>query len=111
MTLGSILSLVLSNPQAIEETVSRLVNMFKATTAPTHVDVPATPAVPDIGAPATPAITKKPSDAIKQVQHLLNQFVKPTPPLAEDGWLGPRTEKAITDGIALAKPYLSMFGG
>ena len=46
---------------------------------------------------------KVPSRAIKDLQALLNIVVQPTPLLAVDGWLGPRTEEAIEAGIAKLK--------
>jgi hypothetical protein len=46
---------------------------------------------------------KVPSRAIKDLQALLNVIVKPDPLLAVDGWLGPRTEEAIEEGIAMLK--------
>lgn len=52
----------------------------------------------------------KPSDTVKTIQRLLNQFVKPNPPLKEDGWLGPKTEAAIQQALQMATPYLTMFG-
>jgi lysozyme family protein len=102
MTPASILALILSNPQAIQSTVDGLVHMFKATTAVAPVQVP-------VGSTAG-AVARAPSDTIKAVQKLLNQIVKPQPPLQEDGWLGPRTEKAIRDGLAMAQPYITMLG-
>lgn len=108
MNLSSILALILSNPQAIQSTVAGLINMFKATTAAAPVTVPGTPATPSM--PATPAVTKKPSETIRVLQKLLNQFVKPQPALVEDGWLGEKTEKAIASAITMAQPYLAMLG-
>lgn len=108
MNLSSILALILSNPQAIESTVSGLVNMFKATTAAAPTVVLGTPATGST--PAVAAVTKKPSDTIKALQHILNQFVKPQPALAEDGWLGAKTEAAIAQAITMAQPYLAMLG-
>jgi hypothetical protein len=43
------------------------------------------------------------SDAIRNLQALLNKFVVPSPDLKVDGWLGPKTEKAINDGIAMLR--------
>lgn len=56
-------------------------------------------------APATiPAgAVAHPSAAIKDLQHLMNAIVKPTPPLDEDGWLGPQTEAVIETAIAMLK--------
>jgi hypothetical protein len=108
MSLSSLLALVLSDPKKVTDTVAGLVNMFKATTAAAPVTVPAVPATDT--APAVPAVTKKPSATIKSMQHLLNQVVKPQPPLKEDGWLGDKTEAAIASAIAMAQPYLAMLG-
>lgn len=55
---------------------------------------------PDVVPPGTVA---HPSAAIRDLQHLLNAVVKPSPPLAEDGWLGPQTEAVIETGIAMLK--------
>jgi hypothetical protein len=109
MNLSSIFALILSNPKAIEDTVAGLINMFKATTAPAPVTVPGVPASGPTAAIA--AVSKKPSEAIRALQKLLNQFVKPQPALVEDGWLGAKTEAAIMSGLTMAKPYLSMLGG
>lgn len=47
------------------------------------------------------------SEAIRGLQKLLNVIpgIAPTPPLDEDGWLGPKTEKVILDAISLARSY------
>ena len=42
----------------------------------------------------------KASEAIKDLQKLLNIALILNPPLVEDGWLGPKTEAAIEAGIA-----------
>ncbi len=108
MNLGSIISLILANHTQIEETVAGLINMFKATTAPAPVTVSSVPAVG--GNPVLPATKKAPSPVIKDVQTLLNEILKIDPPLVVDGWLGEKTEKAIADGLVMAKPYLAMLG-
>ncbi len=108
LTLRSILSLILANPEKDAEIVTGLINMFKATTAPAPVTVPSTPAVG--GNPVLPATKKAPSPVIKDVQTLLNEILKIDPPLVVDGWLGEKTEKAIADGLVMAKPYLAMIG-
>ncbi len=106
MNLSSILALILSNPQAIESTIIGLINMFKATTAPAPITVPGTPETST--APAVLAVAKKPSEAIRALQKILNEFVKPQPALVEDGWLGAKTEAAILTAINMARPYLAM---
>lgn len=117
MTLASILALILQNPQAIESTVAGLVNMFKATTAPAPVVVPAIPATGST--PAAPAVEKKPSDVVRDLQTMMVQVVQNlrlTPPaglkhgwpIKADGWLGDDTEKTIAVVLAAAKPYLSL---
>lgn len=108
MNLANILALLLQDPKKIEETAISLINMFKATTAPVVVAVPSTPAQGDL--PAIPSVEKKPSDAIKELQTMLNMVLKPQPPLVVDGWLGAKTERAIHDGLAMLKPYLAMLG-
>lgn len=50
-----------------------------------------------------PGAVAHPSQAIKDLQNLLNAVVKPTPPLEADGWLGPQTEAVIETAIALLK--------
>lgn len=55
-------------------------------------------------APVTPSTTvRMPSQAIKDLQKLLNLVVDPHPPLVVDGWVGPKTEEAIQIGIAKLK--------
>ncbi len=54
----------------------------------------------------TVRVTKGPSDAIRQLQALINKFDPPTPRLAEDGWLGPKTEAAIASAVAKLRPFL-----
>ncbi len=102
MTPAAIFAMLLANPKTIQSTVDGLVHMFKATTAEAPVQVP-------VGATAG-SVARAPSDTIKAVQKLLNQIVKPQPPLQEDGWLGPRTEQAIKAGLAMAQPYIAMLG-
>ena len=43
------------------------------------------------------------SAAIKDLQVLLNTVLHLDPPLETDGWLGPKTEEAIQQGIAQLK--------
>lgn len=61
-----------------------------------------------VPAPVQTGGQNAPSEAVKAIQRLLAQFVDPS--IKADGWLGPKTEQAIKDGIAKAQPYLSMFG-
>lgn len=75
--------------------VSLLENITKAFASDTPP--PSPPAV------IPPGTAAHPSAAIKDLQALLNKLVKPTPPLDEDGWLGPKTEAAIEGGIAMLK--------
>lgn len=60
---------------------------------------------PPAPAPTTvpPGAIAHPSQAIKDLQTLLNVVVKPTPPLEVDGWLGPQTEAVIETAIGLLK--------
>ena len=44
-----------------------------------------------------------PNAAIKDLQALLNTVLALNPPLAVDGWLGPKTNDAIEAGIAKLK--------
>jgi len=41
-----------------------------------------------------------PSEAIKDLQLMLNAVLQLDPPLDADGWIGPLTEAAIKQGIA-----------
>lgn len=47
----------------------------------------------------------KASEAIKALQSLLNTALDLNPPLAEDGWLGPKTEAAILTGVARLRSF------
>ena len=76
-----------------------VISIFRQTTAPTAPTPMAAPTV---------TVERKPSEAVKEIQDVLNTVLKIEPPLHVDGWLGPQTEKAIHDGIAKLKPYLSM---
>lgn len=76
--------------------LQRTITDFGTPTAP-----PAAPAPSEIPPGAVP----HPSDAIKALQKVLNAVVIDTPPVAEDGWLGPKTEAKIMAGIAKLKTY------
>lgn len=68
----------------ITAVLPELINLLKTTSATTP----------------TPVTTSaKPSETVKMLQQLLNQFVQPNPPLAEDGWLGPKTDQALQAAI------------
>lgn len=59
-----------------------------------------------IQTPTAPTATTKvsvPNAAIKDLQTFLNAVLKIDPPLVVDGWLGPKTDAAIEQGIALLK--------
>lgn len=59
-----------------------------------------------IQTPTAPTATTKvsvPSAAIRDLQAFLNTALKLDPPLAVDGWLGPKTEAAIEQGITMFK--------
>lgn len=108
MNLGVILATVLAqvaaNPQGAQDIVAGLINLFKATTAPTPILTPGVPGVPGS------AVKKAPHPAVKQLQAMLNRLVKPQPPLDEDGWLGAKTEDAIMKGLEMLKPYEGFLG-
>lgn len=101
-TISKIISFILQDPSKIEATIAAIIKFFKATTAATPTTVPSTP--------TSSAVEKKPSEVIRDVQKLLNQFVKPQPPLKEDGWMGDKTEAAIKQGLVMLKPYMGMLG-
>lgn len=44
-----------------------------------------------------------PDEAIKSLQTFLNAVLALNPPLKVDGWLGPKTDAAIEEGIARLK--------
>ncbi len=58
------------------------------------------PAVPTVT--PTGAVAHK-SVAISDLQGMLNTLLKLSPPLDTDGWLGPKTEAAIEQAIAVLK--------
>jgi hypothetical protein len=49
----------------------------------------------------------QPSAGVKQLQHLINTYFPPSPPLVEDGWLGPNTDAAIMSALNKLGPLLS----
>jgi len=108
-SISSIFAYIFANKDTAIATINTLINMYKATTAPVQTTVPATPESGDV--PAMPSITKKKSPEIEELQAFLNLAVKPQPPLAVDGWLGPKTEAAIHQGVEMLKPYLPMLAG
>jgi peptidoglycan hydrolase-like protein with peptidoglycan-binding domain len=63
---------------------------------------PITPTTPLPSGPP-PGVVPVPDAAIKALQALLNTLLALNPPLAIDGWLGPKTDAAIMDGIAKLK--------
>jgi len=68
---------------------------------------------PDPGAvtpPTPPSVTAKASEAVKQLQTVLNSVLNLNPPLVVDGYLGPKTEAAIMAALKMAQPYMKMFG-
>jgi hypothetical protein len=65
---------------------------FKTTTAPSTA-----PANPPSGTVPVP------DAALKDLQTLLNAALKLNPPLKVDGWLGPKTDAAIEQAIAMLK--------
>lgn len=102
-SLQSLLALALQNADKIPQ----LINMFKATTAPTPVTT-----TPPEGKGAQ--VVKKPDEAIRELQQMLNKlasFIGLKEPLEEDGWLGDKTDAAIRLALKAAKPYLSFIGG
>src|SRR5260221_272784 len=66
---------------------------------------PGAPLTPDTPLPAgcPPGIVPVPDASIKALQALLNMVLALDPPLAVDGWLGPKTDAAIMDAIAKLK--------
>ena len=66
---------------------------------------PGPPLTPDTPLPAglPPGVVPVPDAAIKALQALLNTLLALDPPLVVDGWLGPKTDAAIMDGIAKLK--------
>ncbi len=98
-----IIKSVAENAPTIIKVVKELTGSLKQTTAPT-------PSEPMPGTVPPPQVNRAPSETVRAVQKLLNQFVKPQPPLKEDGWMGAKTEAAIDQALEMAKPYLAMFG-
>lgn len=92
----NIVTSVVSSLPSLSTVINDVVKALQVQTSPVVTPVGNTPI--------------KPSETVKTLQRLLNQFVQPNPPLQEDGWLGPKTEAAINQAIQMAKPYLSMFG-
>jgi hypothetical protein len=62
-----------------------------------------TPAAPSPAPPASDSLA--PDQAIKDLQAFLNSALSLNPPLAVDGWLGPKTDAAIEAGIARLRSY------
>lgn len=58
---------------------------------------------PDQPATVPSGVVPKANEAIKHLQAFLNLALGLNPKLEEDGWLGPRTEAAIDQGIAKLK--------
>ncbi len=58
--------------------------------------------------PSNNTTVPHPSQAIKDLQALLNKVLNLNPPLIEDGWLGPKTETAIEQGISLIRTTLGI---
>lgn len=102
------------NWAAIVDTIApEVIKLFGKTTAPAQPPAPppSTPVVAPVPNPGTSVVLNRaPSAAIRELQHILNETVHPQPPLKEDGWLGPKTERALLQGLAMAKPYLASFG-
>ncbi len=92
--LNAIFAYVLAHPEGIEAGAKTLINMFKATTAPT--------------ATTTGLVNIGPSPAIEALQAFMNLLPLGLPSLKTDGYLGPKTEAAVLAMLALAKPYLSL---
>ncbi len=59
-------------------------------------------------APNKSTTVPHPSQAIKDLQALLNKVLNLNPTLIEDGWLGPKTETAIEQGITLIRTTLGI---
>lgn len=79
-----------------------LIKLLKVTTNPTQPSTPTPLPVP------VAAVLGKPSEMVKTIQTILNQFMAAG--LRVDGWLGPKTEAAFVAAIAKAKPILATFG-
>lgn len=101
MNFADIISTIIKQGPSVEAFVAEFIKSFKTTTAP----------APTTATTSSGSVTIGPSPVIKDVQHLLNLFVKPVPPLKEDGWLGKKTEDALGQAVAMAKPYLALLGG
>jgi hypothetical protein len=93
--------------------VGLLTNVLKTWKTDAPTSVPQEP-IPGPGPVQGPVPTPTPADknaheseAIKGLQKLLNAIpgIAPTPPLDEDGWLGPQTEAVILKAIEMAKSY------
>lgn len=97
--------MLLANPDKIEATVIGLINLYKATTAPKVITVPAVPATGTT--PAQPAVTKAPDEAIRVLQKLINEYMPLNKPLEEDGWLGDLTKAAIMQAVVRLRPLLA----
>jgi hypothetical protein len=52
-----------------------------------------------------PLLMVAPDQAVKGLQTFLNAVLQINPPLAVDGWLGPKTDAAIEAGIARLKTF------
>lgn len=79
----------LAQAPAAVTAITDVVGALKKTTAPAATSSNST-------------ASNKPSEFVRYGQHLINQYLKPATPLAEDGWLGKKTEAAIVAALA---PY------
>jgi hypothetical protein len=104
LIFSTILAAAAQNPQGLISVIQPWINMYMASTAKTVIAIPA---VLPGGAP----LTRGPMEEIRVLQHLLNQALKPNPPLDEDGWLGSKTRAAILQGAEKLQPYLALLGG
>ena len=75
-----------------------LVSLLSNTAGALKTDTP----IPTI-APVVTVSARKASRAIADLQAVLNTALSLYPPLAVDGWLGPKTEAAIEQAIAKLK--------
>lgn len=97
--LPALLTKMSASPIAVAA-ITEVVGALKQTTAKTTVTVPVAPVGGMVGTSAV--VTRGPSEFVRYGQHLINQYLKPTVSLVEDGWLGKKTQATIAAALA---PY------
>lgn len=78
--------------------IPSLVSLLKSLSDSFGTHSPNAPKVPNILVPGAAA-----DQAVKDLQQFLNLALGLNPPLVVDGWLGPKTDAAIEQGIAMLK--------